>query len=192
MILNVHSDASYLSAGKCRTHAGGYCFLGSIPEDRKSTQLNGNIHITCAILKLVASLAVEAELGPLFLNTREAKIIRLILYELDHPQPPMPIHVDNKTDVGIVNSTIKHQRSRTFNMRYFWLLDQKVQKYFKFKYHPGQENLGNYPNKHHTGPIHQHVRPYYLHIENSPRLLPRALKLSSRRGCAESLVDPLS
>jgi hypothetical protein len=190
MILNVHSDASYLSAGKGRSRAGGYFFLGSMPEDGRSMKLNGNIHITCAILKLVAASAAEAELGSLFLNTREAKIIRLILHELGHPQPPTPIHVDNTTAVGIVNSTIKRQRSRAFEMRYFWLLDQEVQKYFRFKYHPGQENMGDYPSKHHTGPIHQHVRPYYLHAKNSPRILPRALKPSSRRGCAETLGDP--
>ena len=31
MILNVHSDASYLSAPKARSRAGGYFFLGSMP-----------------------------------------------------------------------------------------------------------------------------------------------------------------
>ena len=118
------------------------------------------------------------------------KIVRLILHKLGHPQPPTPIHVDNMTAVRIVNSTIKCQRSRAFEMRYFWLLDQDVQKYFKFKYHPGQENLGDYPTKYHTGPIHQHVRPYYLHMANSSRLLPHALKPSSRQGCDESLGDP--
>jgi hypothetical protein len=33
MILNVHSDASYLSAPKACSRAGGYFFLGSIPQD---------------------------------------------------------------------------------------------------------------------------------------------------------------
>ncbi len=33
MILNVHSDASYLSAPKARSRAGGYFFLGSLPRD---------------------------------------------------------------------------------------------------------------------------------------------------------------
>ena len=31
MVLNVHSDASYLSAPNARSRAGGYVFLGSIP-----------------------------------------------------------------------------------------------------------------------------------------------------------------
>jgi hypothetical protein len=63
MILNVHSDASYLSAPKARSRAGGYFFLGSVPVDGKPIKLNGAIHITSTILKLVAASAAEAELG---------------------------------------------------------------------------------------------------------------------------------
>jgi hypothetical protein len=59
MILNVHSDASYLSAPKARSRAGGYFFLGSIPQDGDPTKLNGAIHFTCTILKLVAASAAE-------------------------------------------------------------------------------------------------------------------------------------
>ena len=69
MILNVHSDASYMSAGKGRSRAGGYFFLGSMPRDGEPIQLNGNIAITCAILKIVAASAAEAELSALFVNT---------------------------------------------------------------------------------------------------------------------------
>jgi hypothetical protein len=74
-------------------------------------------------------------------------------------------------------------------MRYFWLLDGKVQKLFRFYYQPGQENLGNYPSKHHSADIHQHLRPYYVHMNNSPTVLPRAAKPSSQQGCAETLAD---
>mgnify|MGYP003316164995 FL=1 len=97
--------------------------MGSIPRDGKPIKLNGNIAITCAILKSVAASAAEAELGALFLNAQEARIIRLTLAELGHPQPPTPIHIDNSTCVGIVNNTIKRQRPRAMEMRYFWLLD---------------------------------------------------------------------
>ena len=107
MILNVHSDASYLSAGNARSRAGGYFFLGSLPTANSPIFLNGNIQITCSILKLVAASAAEAELGALFLNAREAKVLRLTLQELGHPQPPTLIHVDNSTAVEIVNNTVK-------------------------------------------------------------------------------------
>ncbi len=59
MILNVHSDASYLSEPKARSRAGGYFFLGSSPRDGDPTKLNGAIHVTCTILKLVAASTAE-------------------------------------------------------------------------------------------------------------------------------------
>ena len=109
MVLNVHSDASYLTASRARSRAGGYFFLGSIPKNGKPIKLNGNVAITCAILKLVAASAAEAELGAIFLNAQEACIIRLTLMEMGHPQPPTPINIDNSTAVDIVNNTIKRQ-----------------------------------------------------------------------------------
>ena len=102
-------------------------------------------------MKLVAALAAEEKLGALFLNDQESKVIRLILEELGHPQPHTPMHVDNTTAVGIVNNTIKQQRSRAFEMRYFWLLRQEAQKILKFSHHPGQENLGYHAKKAHSG-----------------------------------------
>jgi hypothetical protein len=92
--------------------------------------MNSAVHITCTILKLVAASAAEVELGALFLNAQEAKVIRLVLEELGHSQPPTPTHIDNTTSVGIVNNTIKQQRSRAMEMRYFWLLDGEAQQLF--------------------------------------------------------------
>ena len=75
MILNIHSDASYLSEGNGRSPAGGYFFMGSLPREGEKIHLNGNIAVMCVILKLVASSAAEAQLGALFLNTKEARIV---------------------------------------------------------------------------------------------------------------------
>jgi hypothetical protein len=75
-------------------------------------------------------------------------------------------------------------------MQYFCLLDRESQQQFKFYWQPGQENLGDYPSKHHPAEIHQHVRPYYVHMDTSCTLLPRAMKPSTRGGCAEILGDP--
>ena len=68
------------------------------------------------ILKFLAALAAEAELGVLFLNAQKTKIVRLILFELGHPQPPTPIHCVNTNTVGILNNTIKRQRLRSMKM----------------------------------------------------------------------------
>jgi hypothetical protein len=190
MILNIHSDASYLTAPKARSRAGGIYFLGSVPIDGKPIRLNGPIHSLSAILKHVAASAAEAELGALFLNAQEAKIMRLTIFELGHPQPPNPIHIDNKTVVGIVNNTIKGQRSRMMEMRYFWLLDGEAQKYFAFHYHPGHENLGDFHTKSFSSKDTQIVIPYYVHTSQSPRQLVRALLPSTRRGCVGNIWNP--
>ena len=74
-------------------------------------------------------------------------------------------------------------------MRYFWLLDGEAQKYFSFYYHPGQENLGDYHTKSFTAKDTSHARPFYLHDQNSPRELVRAMMPSTRRGCVGKIRD---
>jgi hypothetical protein len=71
------------------SRAAGIFFLGSVPRDKQPINLNGAIHVLCTILKFVAASASEAELGALFLNAKEAKVMRLTLEELGHPQPPI-------------------------------------------------------------------------------------------------------
>jgi hypothetical protein len=114
MILNVHSDALYLSAPKAHSRASGYFFPWQHPMRRQvnPTQWCHSRHMHypqagCSIP------AAEAELGALILNAQEAKVFCLVLDELElgHPQPPTPIHIDNTTTVGIVNNTIKCQQS---------------------------------------------------------------------------------
>jgi len=189
MILNIHSDASYLSVKNARSRACGHFFLGSIPVDGEPIQLNAAIFTLCSILKFVVSSAAEAELGALFMNMKEGKIIRIILEELGHPQPPTPVHCDNETATGIANSTVKRQRSRSMEMKYFWAADQVQEGNFAVRWHPGHENLADYQSKHHVGAHHLAVRPWYLHTDNSPTELPRAPRPSTLRGCVGTLPN---
>ena len=47
--------------------------------------------------------AVEAELGALYLNTKEAVYLRQNLIEMGHPQPQTLIQTDNPTAEGVTN-----------------------------------------------------------------------------------------
>ena len=190
MILNIHSDASYLNEPEARSRVGGHYFLGWLPKDNLPIKLSGAIHVISTILKFVAASAAEAELGALFVNAKEGRVIRLILQELGHPQPPTPIHCDNSTAAGIANNTVKRQRSCSMEMRYFWIADQVARKQFDVKWHPGQENLGDYYTKHHPTSHHIRVRPYYLLEPNSPLELPRAMTPEELRGCAKIPMAP--
>jgi hypothetical protein len=137
MILNVHSDASYLSETKARSRASGHYFLGWLPTHNKPIRLNGPMFDLCIILKHVAASAAESKLGALFLNMQQTKIIRPILSELGHPQPPTPIHCNNATAVGITNNTVKKQHSGAMEMRYFWVCDQVKHGHITVVWYPG-------------------------------------------------------
>ena len=106
---------------------------------------------------------------------------------MGHPQPPTLIHVDNSTAHGIVHETIKKQRSRAMNMRYFWAVEKQKDNTIDVSWQPGKENLGNYVTKHHPGKVHREIRPTYLHMDNSPRYLQRSLPPYILRG----RVNPL-
>ena len=54
--------------------------------------MNGAFFCLCAILKFVITSAAEAELGALFLNFKEGKVLRLTFTKLGHPQPPTPVY----------------------------------------------------------------------------------------------------
>ena len=167
MLLKIHSDAYYLSTKNVKSCASCHFFLGSAPKDVEPITLNGEIFTLYTILKFVASLAAESELGALFMNVKEGRTIILTLAELVHPQPPTPIQCDNVTAAGISNGTIKKQRSCSMEMQYFYVCDQVNHKQYDVIWYPGQENLGNYTIKHPFSHQHMQVRPIYLQMKNS-------------------------
>ena len=183
MVLNIHSDASYLSEPRGRSRLAGYFFLGSVPKDDEDIKVNGNIYVACGVLRIVVCSAAEAELGALFLNIKEGKVLRMTLEELGHPQPATPVHCDNSTATGIANDSVKKQRSRSMEMRFFWVTDQVKNGSFRVLWHPGKENLADYYTKHFEAAHHINVRPWYQHVSYSPRTLPRALAPKALRGC---------
>jgi hypothetical protein len=76
----------------------------------------------------VASTA-EARLIALFHNCQTGRILQQILDNLGHPQPKPPVHCNNATAVGITNNRVKHQQSRSMEMRFFWVGDKVVLKH---------------------------------------------------------------
>ncbi len=74
MILNVHSDTSYLSKSDAQSQACSHFFMGWMPADGNPITLNGAFFMLCAILCFVVASAAEAKLGALFLNCKEGMI----------------------------------------------------------------------------------------------------------------------
>jgi hypothetical protein len=189
MIMNIHTDASYLSKSRVRSRACGHFFMGWKLVDGKPIKLNGAFYMNSVILKFVVASAAEAELGTLFHNCQDGIVFRQTQSNIGHPQPKTPVHCDNATAVGIGNNTIKCQQLRSMEMQYFWVGDKVAQDMYTLSWHPGQENLANYQSKHHIGLHHQAVCPWYLHQADSPRVLPHALKPSALKGCVGTLKN---
>ena len=63
MVLNILSNASYLSKPKACSQACGHFFMGSIPSDGKPIKLNGAFHMLCSILQCVAVSVAKADVG---------------------------------------------------------------------------------------------------------------------------------
>jgi hypothetical protein len=58
------------------------------------------------------SSAAEAELGTLYINACEAIPQRHMLEEMGHPQPPMPIQMDNSIALGAVTNIIQPKHTK--------------------------------------------------------------------------------
>ena len=53
MVLNIHSNASYLTEPKAKSRLAGYFFLGSVPVKGQEIKMNGNILLHVEYLKYV-------------------------------------------------------------------------------------------------------------------------------------------
>ncbi len=107
MIMNIHSDASYLSKSKAFSRTCGHFFMGWQPADDKPIRINGAFHVNINILRFVVASAAEAEFGALYHNCLTGIVFHQTLEAMGHMQPKTPVHCDNATAVGIANNTVK-------------------------------------------------------------------------------------
>jgi hypothetical protein len=66
MVMNIHSNASYLSEAKAPSQTCGHFFMGWQPKDGEPIHLNGAFHFSANILHFVVASASEAELEALY------------------------------------------------------------------------------------------------------------------------------
>ena len=195
MHLWAHSDASYLCETKARSRAGGFHFLSDKPQlpitanDPDPTP-NGAVNVICKIIDAVMSSAQEAETGAGFINAKELVPMRTTLEELGHPQGPTPLQFDNKCATGIMNDDVQQRRSKSMDIRFYWLRDRTRQGQFHIHWKSGARNKGDYPTKHHPSKHHQNVRPLYV-LNASTQTQLRTL-LQGCAKCQYSSIAPKS
>jgi hypothetical protein len=167
MILSIHSDASYLSEREAKSRAGGFLYMGS-NADTTNKLTNGAILIISTVLKHIMPSAAEAEIGAVFINSKEGTVLRTTLEEWGHPQPPTPLEKDNTTATGYSNGTIKQKRTRAMYMLFYWVKDRVKQGQFHVYWGPGYRNLADYFTKHHSPAHHKRMREIYIHTSEQP------------------------
>lgn len=112
MILQTDSYKTYQVATNARGQAARYHYCRS----QDGTQFNGPIHVIAEIIKNVMASAMEVKIAALYINAQALIVYWQTLIDMGHPQPPTVIPTDNKTACGIVNGTIKQQRSKAIDM----------------------------------------------------------------------------
>ena len=65
-----------------------------------------------------------------------------------------PIQTDNTTAAGVVNNTIIPKKSKSMDLRFWWLKCREAQQQFRFYWAPGRDNWGDYSTKHHPPIYH--------------------------------------
>ena len=184
MILLTDSNAAYLVLPNAKSRAAGYYYLSKLGIN---PPLNGPIWIECRTLPLVASSAAEVEIGALFINTQRIIPIRLMLEEIGHPQPgPTPLKTDNSTAIGFCHKTIKHKKSKAWDMRYHWLREKELQKHIKIYWDKGSNNHADYFTKHFPAKYHQEIRPNYILSGHIIRQCLNSVLETTLRGCIDS------
>jgi hypothetical protein len=159
---------------------GGHYFLVTNRATNQPAQPNGPIFNLAKILRNLILSAAKAEVGALFLNAREGTVLlRNTLDELVHVQPVTPLQTDKSTADGIINGTVKQQRSKAIDMRFYWVRDRSNQGHFNVFWAPGRDNLGDYFTKQHPPSHHRLMRPVFLPEKHA--IKPRFL-----RGCINS------
>jgi len=170
-----HEKEDIMTTRKTDKYANGKIFYMS--SDTDDPPNNGAILNISKIMTSVNSSAADAELGALYINACEAVAIRNLLHEMGHKQPKTPMQTDNSTALGVVNSNIQPRRTKSMDMRYYWLRCRDSQGKFRYYWKPGPTNKADYYTKHFPASHHVETRPKIL----TPKLILDALRASTNR-----------
>jgi hypothetical protein len=168
MQLQIQSDASYLSRTRARSVAGGVHYLGT-PEF-----INGPFYCFSKIISCIVSSAAEAELGAAFMNAQKGAQFRNTLVELGYPQEPTTLLVDNTVAEGLATDTVNARRSKSMDVRFFWLRDRVKRAQFYIRHLKGRWNISDFFTKSLPKEKFRQFQPYIvIEVEDNIPILKR-------------------
>ena len=79
----------------------------------KNAKNNGSVLNIAKIIRNVVTSAASAEIGALFINTRQAIPARRLLEKMGHKQPATPTQTDNTTAFGFVTKNLNPRATKS-------------------------------------------------------------------------------
>ena len=111
------------------------------------TFLKFKFYCMSKIIGCIVSSAAEAELGAAFMNAQKGAQYRNTLTELGYPQEPTTLLVDNTVAEGLATNTVNAKRSKSMDVRFFWLRDRVKRAQFHMKHLAGRWNISDFFTK---------------------------------------------
>ena len=104
---------------------------------------------------------------------------------MGHHQPPTPLKTDNKVTNAFVQQEMGHKKSKSWDMRLWWLKDRLVQQHFKIFWDTGKNNCADYFTTHFAPKYHKILCQRYLLRTNAviSQILHKSLACLQLRGC---------
>ncbi len=96
------------------------------------------------MISCVVASAAEAELAAGFQQAQIAVRLQNTLHDFGYPQQPTLLLIDNTVAIGLANDK---KRSKSMDMRFFWLRDRVQQKQFVVEHILGQFNIADFFSK---------------------------------------------
>ena len=143
MTLKFFSDASYASKSQGRSVAGGYLYAGNADDHA----LNGAIDSFSSNVGVVVGSAYEAEVAALYMNMQRAAWLRHVFDAFTFKQGPTPGVTDNAVAVAFANDTCKLSKSKSIDIRFYWIRDRVQQGHFTIAHVPGEDNVADFFTK---------------------------------------------
>jgi hypothetical protein len=113
------------------------------------TFMNHPIAAISSLISVVVASASEAELAAVFYSAKSALPLRYTCIEMGCKQPSEGsfLSTDNKTAESIVNNKCKIKRSKSMDMRWFWIRQRCLEfKEFNITWRPGLSDIQLFPD----------------------------------------------
>ena len=128
-----HVNASYFSVSNNKG-----TLLPPDPSSVTPARPDSAIYVMSQAMRQVLASPAKAEVGATFYGSQDAVLLRKCLIDLEHSQDATLIITDNVCADRILNNTIKQNRSKAMDMRFYWVRCRIAQGQFRLLWRAGE------------------------------------------------------